>query len=505
MAYWMNDPKNEGRLVLAGGSPGQSFPIPSQAGAVVSPATTSGTEGQFSDIQQAIDYVNSLGGGAVLIKAGTYDVTEEITIPSNVYLTGESPFNTTIRNTGTNRAILIDGEFRTNSDSVSLTNGDATVTGTSSSFVTDGVQAGDVLFVRDLGVEYIVASVTDNTHLEITENYQGDAISGAFFTIYDASNSSNIGISNVTIDGSAVEAESFVTTVVISEGRNITLENVIITGSLEADDLTITDVANYRISNSIFKNASDRGIAIGGGYGVLSGVYGNKNGAYGIYISSSARLIGCQVVANGADGIFMEQGGNNAPLVEGCFISGNAGSGVIVVLCEGAQVQNNRIVNNGSYGIEVGGGPDVSVDTIISGNYIDGNTSGDISDSGTGTIRATRYVPIDPVLVLNTNPTVTSFADLDVTAQTSATAYAVTGQCLIAAATGGRILRMRANGSASSGTNELTKINNVSTTFGSWGGFTCDLDSGQILEWAANNADVSIVRIVITGYWEYVD
>jgi len=468
-----------------------------------------GDDGDFiggDGIQSAINFVNGLGGGTVLIKAGTYDVTEEISITSNIYLRGESPFNTIIRNTGTSRAILIDGGFRTNSDSISLTNGDATVTGSGSSFVDDGVQVGDVLFVRDLGVEYMVASVTDNTHLEITENYQGDGISGAFFTIYDASNSSNIGMANITIDGSAVEAGSFVTTVVISEGRNITLENVIVTGSLEGDDLTITDVANYKINNCIFKNASDRGIAIGGGYGVLSGVYGNKNGGYGIYISSSARLIGCQVVANGSDGIFMEQGGNNAPLVEGCFISGNAGSGVIVVLCEGAQVLNNRIVNNGFYGIEVGGGPDTSIDTIISANYIDGNTSGDISDSGTGTIRATRFVPIStPVsLVTAADPANTNWNNVDVTANTSARCYAISVVCLIKSATTvGRVLYVAKNGDDTTATT-LVAQNPATAVFG-FGACIVEVDADQVFQWSVNNADVNSVSIIMNGYFEYVD
>src|SRR3990167_1153375 len=47
------------------------------AKAIVSP-TGQATGGDFTDIQQAIDYVNGEGGGTVLIKAGTYLPTTEL-------------------------------------------------------------------------------------------------------------------------------------------------------------------------------------------------------------------------------------------------------------------------------------------------------------------------------------------------------------------------------------------------------------------------------------------
>lgn len=54
--------------------------------------------GDASDIQSAIDYVSGLGGGTVFIKSGTYLMTADIVIPSNITLEGED-----------NDSVIIDG------------------------------------------------------------------------------------------------------------------------------------------------------------------------------------------------------------------------------------------------------------------------------------------------------------------------------------------------------------------------------------------------------------
>lgn len=49
----------------------------------------SGENGTFKDIQAAITYVNSLGGGSILIKNGTYILGQNVTLFSNITLIGE--------------------------------------------------------------------------------------------------------------------------------------------------------------------------------------------------------------------------------------------------------------------------------------------------------------------------------------------------------------------------------------------------------------------------------
>lgn len=55
---------------------------------------------------------------------------------------------------------------------VTVTNGDATVTGSGTQFE-DNVTAGDLFKIQGENVLYTVASITDDTHLELAANYAG--------------------------------------------------------------------------------------------------------------------------------------------------------------------------------------------------------------------------------------------------------------------------------------------------------------------------------------------
>ena len=57
---------------------------------------TSNVGGAFTNIQDAINYVNNLGGGQIFIKNGTYVLTKLITLYSNIEIVGEDPVNTII-------------------------------------------------------------------------------------------------------------------------------------------------------------------------------------------------------------------------------------------------------------------------------------------------------------------------------------------------------------------------------------------------------------------------
>lgn len=146
-----------------------------------------------------------------------------------------------------------------------------------------------------------------------------------------------------------------------------------------------------------------------------------------------------------------------------------------------------------------------------------GNLTGDVTSVGYATTIApgavhasmlvtppTRFVAIDPVTVVsNVDPADTNFVDVDATANTSATCYAVTGVLIARAATAGRAVYLRPNGSSATGTALQFITPPVANQFTS-AGFTIGTDAGQIFEYAASNADVNSVYISITGYWETV-
>jgi len=133
--------------------------------------------------------------------------------------------------------------------------------------------------------------------------------------------------------------------------------------------------------------------------------------------------------------------------------------------------------------------------------------SSDQTEIGENEVRATRFVVLDPpVQVLDTDPLNTNWTDLDVNATVGSRAYAVTAKMMITDTAGAvRNGYVRQNGSSEAqgettlvaGTLGLTNANRVS--------FVVGLDTSQILEWSVSNADVDTLRIIIHGYWEYVD
>ena len=67
----------------------------------------------FTDIQRAIDKVNALGGGSILLRAGTYIVRSDLTLYSNIRLVGEDPYTTFLDFNSDNKIINIVGEDST--------------------------------------------------------------------------------------------------------------------------------------------------------------------------------------------------------------------------------------------------------------------------------------------------------------------------------------------------------------------------------------------------------
>lgn len=122
---------------------------------------------------------------------------------------------------------------------------------------------------------------------------------------------------------------------------------------------------------------------------------------------------------------------------------------------------------------------------------------------GSNSVRATRYVPITPTEVINTDPTDTSWNDLDLSSYVSANAYAVQLTALAIAGATVRFVQARKNGSSITGNPTILCPTNVSN-YGSGSGIV-ELDTNKIIEWRANNADISNMGITVTGYFEYVD
>lgn len=125
---------------------------------------------------------------------------------------------------------------------------------------------------------------------------------------------------------------------------------------------------------------------------------------------------------------------------------------------------------------------------------------------GQNALRATRFVALSaPVEVLNTDPAVSTFADLDVTTACdgSTRVYAVTGAMGMTCGATARVAYMRPNGSAAdTASTEVMRGTASALAICAW---TVGTDTDGIFEWRVSNADVTNFTVWVRGYWEYVD
>ena len=134
------------------------------------------------------------------------------------------------------------------------------------------------------------------------------------------------------------------------------------------------------------------------------------------------------------------------------------------------------------------------------------SNSSDQTTIGQNSVRATRFVPVTPaVVVVNLDPANTNWIAVDVTANTSATCYAISVFARILSGTSNRNVFIRKNGDATAaGDVNRLSLNPVAGVSG-LGSKDVEVDSGQIFEWSVDNADVNPLVIVLTGFWEFVD
>ena len=118
----------------------------------------------------------------------------------------------------------------------------------------------------------------------------------------------------------------------------------------------------------------------------------------------------------------------------------------------------------------------------------------------------TRFVAVGGIVVVNgVDPTTTNWTAVDVTANTSATTYAVSLWCyIISATTAGRTLYIRPTGSSAVQAVANFVVRNQVINIANFNSYIVPVDANQSFDWSVNNADVSTVYVVLTGYWETV-
>lgn len=381
--------------------------------AIVAEKKQLGSNIDYDDIQQAIDAVEVLGGGTVFIKSGTYYPRSPIILKSNVNLLGESP-NTTIIDLSV-AGDLADGGIQARdvnikaslSGTVAVTNGSATVTGTSTDFIAIGTQSGDYIQIR--GNLYEILAVASNTSLTLTNAYQGVGESSLAYDIRRV-------VSNISVSGIRVTNGKLATTAGAGFGLfgayniqifNVTVDNCTI--GIDANKLFYSVIRdNKLVSNSTYgvvinavsQTYIQRNVCAGNDTGgiqlattlsldrptFIQNNICNSNDDYGIhlFVGNNGVISGNSCSSNGVHGIYGEGVTYNIIKDNNCSYNGTDGihlTNRISVQSEYNIVLSNICANNADDGIEFTSGCDNS---NLCHNVTVNNSGTDIVDSGSG-------------------------------------------------------------------------------------------------------------------------
>ncbi len=216
----------------------------------------------FFDLKSAVDYVNSLGGGSVYIKNGTYNTgLTKTALNSYVEIIGESLAGVILNCSSPDYNLLIGSDA-----SPEYTAGTITLTQNSASVVASGVTwtsaktVGKYLLNKASGHYYKIVSWQDSTHITIDTLYQGQTTSSLTYLIIAMKQECKI--SNVTLNFELIFNGAINTTldnVKIKSGYlyygylenlqviNCDLENILSTSQYDY-------VSNSKWINNTFKN-----------------------------------------------------------------------------------------------------------------------------------------------------------------------------------------------------------------------------------------------------------
>lgn len=345
------------------------------------------------DIQDRLDEIEAAGGGTLYLQNGTYTLTEDILIPGGVTLQGVSRDGVIIDCDGT-FAVKIAGTDVYSTGTVTINNGDTEVVGSGTTWTSGMVGR----YINLDGLWYEITGFTDTTHLDIAE-YEGDNLSGSAYVL--ASVNFNAKINDVTITGATgsglvvqYSMESFIYNLVIYGcGTGIDLDYV------TYPKLEVTSIENgvnldFNFVNGFFVDFSDFSYSTTGA-GIVMANSGNAtffnssvsdNTGDGINLTSCTKIafMSFDISGNGGQGIEFVSGCNDNQFTDGIF-DGNTSDGVkLTATSDRNTLVAVSITNNGGYGINIAAST-CDNNVIIAPTY-SGNSSGELNDSGTGTV-----------------------------------------------------------------------------------------------------------------------
>lgn len=319
-------------------------------------------------IQAAIDYVNGLGGGSVLIREGTYTIENAIIIPDDILLSGIG-YSTIL-------------QTKASTDLSILQNGDTT-------------NGNDNITIKNMTIDGNIANSGDGSCILLES---------------DTTNSFHTTLSNLKVINAGDHG------ILLKGHDNLNINNIFVDGCGQSKAYSTNQMYLVRIYNSIISNINilngyAKGLKVNSmQYSRISNILAKDNGGTGIYVASpliigeapttTIDLIGCQSISNAGHGIHILKDKDASPSVIN-IIGGNARdndeNGIYInhgdnVHLNGCTAFHNSLSGAGNFsGIAVGPSSDVRFSSITGGSSNDENTGryqayGVNSSSNTGII-----------------------------------------------------------------------------------------------------------------------
>lgn len=363
-----------------------------------------------SDLAAAISDLNAGDGGLINLGIGTFTMSSStISFTKPISIVGVSPSQTIVDFNNTAGKFSFQGSNVYSTGTItSITSGTAVV-GSGTSWLANVTPYVSNLFIN--GAWYLIGAVSDDTHLTLLENYGGPTV-GAGTAYVTAIPLTDMRIENLTIKNSTGSALDF------DYVRFVTLSNLLLQANAIGVDANyfaefardrITSVGNSSHGSSYTNGGRSSGIydnsLSNGGNGFyieavrtfnLSNTASDGNTADGFHIKSSndVQLLSVEANGNGGQGIECEATCDNI-VITSPIVKGNASDGIkLTATTDSSQIIGGNISSNGGYGINIAASS-CDNNTILA-PYFTSNTSGDVNDSGTGTIRIQQGDSLSP-------------------------------------------------------------------------------------------------------------
>lgn len=350
-------------------------------------------------IQQAIDIVDELGGGTVFLRNGTYNLSSNITVPSNVTIQGETGEGVNIDFGNQAYQVIVEGSVVSTTGTCSINNRSTTVTGVGTSW-TVGLIGQSILLK---GRWFVITAVGSTTSLTIESLFDADNVAAQAvviadpvrgvslndFTVLNSTHANGAvyfhytilcDLDDVTALDSAIGLNFVACNIQTSQnfytggcgtGTKVAnsavwtmynFENYGSTGvNLLCDNFYNTSVANATISSATGNNVTMTNCSGWGFYDMENTTAGGKG----------IELISCTDIEIFAMSI-RQATSDGIKLTSGCSRIGI--------------INNVSLINNGGYGVNIAAASD-DKNTIL-GCFFSGNTSGTVNNAGTNTINA---------------------------------------------------------------------------------------------------------------------